>query len=623
MEPLLNLPVYPVRRLPLNSGSNSGKSGDKSTETPTPLSRKESYQPLRPMGIPRQKGHLIVDALAGTGKTFSIVKYCEMIRQGRPADLIGSSEQEAIWEELLNGQRPNTIGVMMFGSDATASVKERLKHLSGITVMSSHGFGMQTIAKSGIRSKLDRESHMKKTMWLFEQYMQEYLETPEIGLTFIKGFWPTLPKTVERLVSLCKINLIDLDKMEIDEQMEQIEYLAERHSLEVDQRCFKMWKADGDDPFLPEIVSGVLKMSAAEQRFHDFDDMIWWPYRLNLEVRKVDLLLGDERQDFNLAQQELVFRSGRRICLVGDINQAIFGFAGADYSACERMRTRLESTTLGCKSLPLTYSRRNSKAVVKLANSYKDTGLKALDDAPEGAILYDKEESFLDDVKPEDMVLCRTNAPLIQHALRMMKQRRKVLIHGQDFGEQLVDIVDGLDAPDCVIGITLLGQWYLNEMKKMEAWKFCPDDMKNTLTDKWMALKGLMESSRTISEVTTTIQVLFGTRCEKCERILKGERCKKCGHIQDRTGALFSSIHRAKGLEPKHRHNKVWWLRYDLCPLPTKTPEEAEQETNLCYVAATRAKDEIVLVETLPEVKEKELESKDRYRTDRWSDGRP
>jgi len=61
-----------------------------------------------------------------------------------------------------------------------------------------------------------------------------------------------------------------------------------------------------------------------------------------------------------------------------------------------------------------------------------------------------------------------------------------------------------------------------------------------------------------------------------------------------KAGVKLSSVHRAKGLEA----NVVWILCPDLMPHPkAEQPWEQEQEMNLKYVAITRAKRELRVVE--------------------------
>jgi len=55
------------------------------------------------------------------------------------------------------------------------------------------------------------------------------------------------------------------------------------------------------------------------------------------------------------------------------------------------------------------------------------------------------------------------------------------------------------------------------------------------------------------------------------------------------------TIHKAKGLEA----NRVFWLDRSQCPAKwARQPWQQQQEVNLCYVAATRAKQSLFLIET-------------------------
>lgn len=61
----------------------------------------------------------------------------------------------------------------------------------------------------------------------------------------------------------------------------------------------------------------------------------------------------------------------------------------------------------------------------------------------------------------------------------------------------------------------------------------------------------------------------------------------------DKANAItLATIHRSKGLEA----NKVVWLNYDFRSKWARQDWQKQQEKNLCYVAATRAKIELVLI---------------------------
>ena len=82
-----------------------------------------------------------------------------------------------------------------------------------------------------------------------------------------------------------------------------------------------------------------------------FDDMLYLPVVLNITLARYALCLTDESQDFNLCQIKMLERivsDGARTIFVGDPNQALYHFRGADALAFEKIGAMLE------KSRPLT-----------------------------------------------------------------------------------------------------------------------------------------------------------------------------------------------------------------------------------------------------------------------------
>jgi DNA helicase-2/ATP-dependent DNA helicase PcrA len=70
----------------------------------------------------------------------------------------------------------------------------------------------------------------------------------------------------------------------------------------------------------------------------DFNDMIWLPVVNNLPGwSSIDLLLVDEGPRFQPLPAGVGLKAGKRIILVGDERQAIYGFAGADVDSIDRM----------------------------------------------------------------------------------------------------------------------------------------------------------------------------------------------------------------------------------------------------------------------------------------------
>src|SRR5947208_1100609 len=98
--------------------------------------------------------------------------------------------------------------------------------------------------------------------------------------------------------------------------------------------------------------------------------MVYLPVALGLPVERYDLLLIDEAQDLSRVQQGLAKMSGRRLVFCGDDKQSLYGFAGADCDSLPRLTEELSRTPRGVVTLPLTQTRRSSKAVVREAQKY-------------------------------------------------------------------------------------------------------------------------------------------------------------------------------------------------------------------------------------------------------------
>lgn len=101
-----------------------------------------------------------------------------------------------------------------------------------------------------------------------------------------------------------------------------------------------------------EVASGVLEASLPQNCGHEwgYDDLLWWPVVLDLEVPKLGIVLADECQDFNYCQHDRLRRlaaAGARIIAVGDRNQAVYRFRGADNDSFDTLKAILADTPRG------------------------------------------------------------------------------------------------------------------------------------------------------------------------------------------------------------------------------------------------------------------------------------
>jgi superfamily I DNA/RNA helicase len=244
-------------------------------------------------------GHVLVDALAGTGKTFTIVEGINRIMGNPTPGVVGSDQQEAIWREITLGDRPSNVVVLAFNRSIKAEISKKLP--PGANAYTCHGFGMQQLSKAGVRT--GNVDNRKTSFILSDLY----------GCGDVFEFWREnrgYAPVVGKLVSLCKLNLVDYT-MDDAEFRKEILRMADYHCIDIPPDYDKNIAMD---------IANVLHSSVKRTDVIDYDDMLWLPVAMNLAPKKVDLLFVDERQDLNRAQQELVYRAGKRIVMVGDVN---------------------------------------------------------------------------------------------------------------------------------------------------------------------------------------------------------------------------------------------------------------------------------------------------------------
>ncbi len=262
--------------------------------------------------------------------------------------------------------------------------------------------------------------------------------------------------------------------------------------------------------------------------------------------------------------------NGGRMLFVGDKRQAIYGFTGADTRSIPNIIDRTHATVL-----PLSICYRCPTSVIELANEVYP-GIEPRPDAPKGKVQHIGEEDILKTVKDEDLIICRTNAPLATLCFELIRAGIPARIRGTDISKNLISILNYVESKPGFQFSRLnpfLGG-YLEEQRQFRQGQ--PKDdiemvMANIL-DRIETIQAIYESSRarTMEDLKRSIADLFSDK---------------------RAKVWLSSIHKAKGLEA----NRVILLYPHLLPHPNaKKPWEKEQEWNLKYVALTRAIAELI-----------------------------
>jgi hypothetical protein len=316
----------------------------------------------------------------------------------------------------------------------------------------------------------------------------------------------------------------------------------------------------------------------------------------------------------NIVQQELALLMGRRLIIVGDDRQAIYGFRGADPNAMMKMIKAMGGPKgNNVELLTLTATRRCPTSHVALARQVVDD-FESMPDALTGSINVVTDPTFdIDTVLDNDtIIVCRTNAPLIKKAFQLIAKNIRCRIQGRDFSAGIVDLVKQIvyecplsgrkkqtEAIDIGSFLKRLDWYEQTERERLSGSKGELTNRKlERLADKCECIRVLATTQNGHAWKSDTVRTSDGLLMLIDRLFSKTEQEENdiC-RATIRDFVLLSSIHRVKGMEAK----RIVILRPDLLPHPmAKQPWEQTQEENLAYVAFTRSLSEIWVCGELP-----------------------
>lgn len=355
----------------------------------------------------------------------------------------------------------------------------------------------------------------------------------------------------------------------LSDSMESLEYLFDRYTFDNAPREFEMsdvleWLRKGLDKSNEESRKGQF----------DFDDMVYVPLAFNLMPNSYDYVLVDEAQDLNNARRLFAYGLMKKdggFIAVGDPNQAIYGFTGANYDSLDLIKKEM-----GCQVLPLTTCFRCSQAVIREAQEVVPE-IQAAPTAVEGLIEHIAQAQFTErenSFTGNDALICRNNAPLTKVAYSLIRKGVRCVIEGTDIGKGLVIFAKSFKTESLQALIEKLAE-YQNEQETVlmakpgGAYRF--EALKDKCETLLILIAGTIErGGSTVKDLENFISSLFADS--------KGEK---------RDCLTLSTIHKAKGREWEN----VMFLNRQLIPSRyAVTQEQLQQERNLDYVARTRAK---------------------------------
>lgn len=480
--------------------------------------------------------NIAINAVAGSGKTTTIVAACKRLHQ--PS---------------------NKVCFLAFNKLIADELKEKLKGFAEVSTL--HAFGFRILKK--LYNAPQYHQYIKVDSWKIQKYVRSNIQhlsniiTPSTDAIKVYAF----SLNVQRLYDLARVNLIETG------EKDKLQMLCDEHNI------ITLF----DEVNVVDILLGDAYRMPRDLVI-DYVDMIVLPLFHVEHIPHYKYVFIDECQDLNRAQRELMLNAakGGRFIAVGDRNQAINGFAGADCNSFDKI-ANIENTI----ELPLSVNYRCGTNMVKLAQTIVPH-IKAHQGAIAGKISH-VDAISKDLFKENDMVLCRTSAPLVGLCMKLIESGITAVVKGKDIALSLKCLIDNANTNS----IQDILAYLENEKQKMiaiiKADRKCSDeDAKKTskyqkLEDNCKCIENIcLYSIKDANELKYYIDKMF-----------TDERVKNA--------VMLSTAHKSKGLEA----NRVLILLPDKLPLtwPNQKPWQLEQENNLRYVAITRARKELIFVD--------------------------
>lgn len=451
--------------------------------------------------------NLHIEAKAGSGKTATLVEMTYLL----PSD-----------KKIL---------CCAFGKDIQLELEARVR--DGVTTATMHSIGFMALRYAFKTVEVNENKLTEHLIGL----VQDISVPEEISAEFISS--------MKKAVNFCKVNLAS-NRKDIEDIINH--YEVEFNDYFVMDNIYKY-------------VEYILEETKKEKHIVDYTDMVWLPIVYNLSFIKYDYVFIDEAQDLNKCQIQIALRSRNRtgrIISLGDTNQAIFGFSGADSNSISNIIKSMNSTVL-----PLSVCYRCPKSVIEISQEYCKE-IEAAPNAEIGEVIDLAEDKIIDNIKVGDVILSRLNAPLVKQCMNLLKNKIPANIMGRDIGENIIKLVEKSKATTIPDLIT-----YINKWKEKECEKLIKKDRDTTsVIDKAECIIVLAEECDTIQDINKLLNTLYKDK--------------------DSTNIVtLSSTHKYKGKQA----DNIFVL------IGTYKPFKNQEETNLAYVATTRAIKKMYMVQ--------------------------
>lgn len=478
--------------------------------------------------------YLIVIARAGVGKTFTAI--CAMLEHAKE----------------------NKILYCVFMKRNEIEAKGKINSAK-VDICTAHALGYRIVAKAWGRIKGDAFAEWNRVQTI----CPELCHKKDSKGVVIKNPRAYLVPTIVKLIDAAKNVFLNVPSLE------DITKLAIEKGCEANDKDSKEFPVSR----IAEIAIACMELAKQRSFLISFGDMIWLPVALDLVRPEYPLVVADEYQDLNpvqIALLERIMLPNGRLCGIGDDRQAIYVWRGAMANSLALLTEKYKAATL-----KLTKTFRCAHEIVKVASSMVPDYV-AHEDNAQGEVLTKDDAFMLSSAEIGHAILSRVNAPLMRYALALIRQGKKAKIEGKDIEKDLLHVIETIGCDDFNTFEHCLDVWAQTMISKASGRN--ATQRIELINDQSETLKVLAEVSNSTEEMVTRIKTLFQNSSSEYAK----------------PAIILSTVHKAKGLE--------WSTVYLLSETFNRTrkdttPEQAQEEQNVYYVAVTRAQNRLVLVQ--------------------------
>lgn len=402
------------------------------------------------------EGNTIVQAVAGSGKTTTLVK------------------------SVTYTYDDESTVVLAFGRPAAEELRREVP--SGVEALTSHALGLRSIRKACGKVEVDAN----RTKRILKGVLSAFEMPPDY-----KQYG-----AIMQTISLAK-NTAALTEDELASLMIQA-------GVQPDGLTQKEWERS--EQLQLNIVIETLKRCEELDGTVDFDDMVWLPFIHDLPAAfRYNRVFVDEAQDLNAAQVDQVLKLARksgRVLVVGDRAQSCYGFRGADVYAMDNLKRALKA-----KELPLSVCYRCGTRIVEEAARVVPQ-ITSPPGQHAGMVIESTESEMFKRVQPGDMIVSRFNSPMVRICYKLLLAGVPAHIMGRDVGSTLSSLIKKLKADSVGDLRAKVIAWGDKELERIKQHRL-GEGIADSVRDKRMCVLALCDSASSMGELEERLGKLF------------------------------------------------------------------------------------------------------------------